>query len=111
VHLNSLDHPDMSLGGWLEQMVEDDLAQGDRAFGHPAPPVIHRGDGEGAAKVAALLCPAGDTGLKRAIELSDLFADIPLRPACHVRPHLPDLGWLGLERRLALKQLHISRLQ
>ena len=101
----------MSRGGWLEQVVEDDLAQGNRAFGHPAPPVIHCGDGEGAAKVAALLCPAGDTGLERAIEPGDLLADIPLRPAFHVRPHLPDLGWLGLERRLALKQVHTSRLQ
>jgi hypothetical protein len=101
----------MSLGGWLEQMVEDDPAQGDRALGHPAPPVIHRGNGEGTAKVAALLGPAGATGLERAIEPGDLLADIPLRPAFHVRPHLPDLGWLGLERRLALKQVHLTRLQ
>jgi hypothetical protein len=101
----------MSVGGWLDHMVEDDLAQGDRAFGHPAPPIIYGGDGEGAAKVAALLCPAGDTGLERAIESGDLLADIPLRPAFHVRPHLPDRGWLGFERRLALKQVHITRLQ
>jgi hypothetical protein len=51
-------------------MVEDDLAQGDRAFGHPAPPVIHRGDGEGAAKVAALLCPAGDLGFPSNLQVT-----------------------------------------
>lgn len=89
----------MSLGGWLEQMVEDDLAQRDRAFGHPAPPVIHLGDGEGAAEVAALLGPAGHSRLERAVQPGDLLADIPFRPAVYVGPHLPDRGWISFERR------------
>src|SRR6266487_3039135 len=103
---NLLDHPDTSPGAWFDQVVKDHLAQRHGAFGHPAPPGFHLSDGEGAAKVAALLGPAGHTRLKRAIQPRDLLADIPLRPAVHVGPHRPDRSWLGVERCLAFEEVH-----
>src|SRR6202034_2875645 len=75
-------------------------------FCHEAPSVIYFSDGERAAQVAALLGPAGDPGLERAIQLGDLLAGVPLRPAGHVDPDLPDLGWISLEGCLALEQMH-----
>ena len=91
-----LDHPDASPADRLERVVEEDLAQRHRAFGHPAPPGVHLRDGEGPAQVAALLGPAGDTGLERAVQPRDLLADIPVRPASDVGPHLPDRIRLGI---------------
>ena len=38
LYLHPLDHPDMAVGVWLKQVLEDDLAQRHRAFGNPAPP-------------------------------------------------------------------------
>ena len=101
-----LDHPDASPGEWLDLVVEDDLSQRHGAFGHPAPAGIHLGDDEGSAQVAALLGPAGDTRLEWAVEPRHLLADIPLRPAGHVGPHVPDRFWLGLERCLAFEYEH-----
>src|SRR5215813_4061665 len=103
LYLYFLDHPDPSSGDRLEHVVEDDLAQRHRAFGHPAPSVVHGGDGEGAAQIAALLGPASNTRLEGAIQPGDLLAHIPLRPAGHVGPHFPDLSRLRLENRFALE--------
>src|SRR5689334_11695210 len=104
--LDPLDHADTAGSDRLDHVVEDDLAQQHRAFAHPAPPGLHRRDDEGAAQVAALLGPPGHTRLERAIQPRDLLADIPLRPAGHVGPHGPHRGRPGLQRCLALEQVH-----
>src|SRR5215469_10592574 len=104
--LDPLDHADTARGDRLEHVVEDDLAQQHRAFAHPAPAGFHRRDDEGAAQVAALLEPPGYARLERPIQPRDLLSDIPLRPACHVGPHRPHRGRPGLQRCLALQQVH-----
>src|SRR5690348_1769401 len=104
--LDPLDHADTAGGDRLDHVVEDNLSEQQRALAHPAPPGRHRGDGEGTAQVAALLGPPGHTRLERAIQPRDLLADIPLRPAGHVRPHRPHRSRPGLQRRLALEQVH-----
>jgi len=37
-HVSPLDHPHTSLACWLKRVTEDHLAEGQRAFGNPAPP-------------------------------------------------------------------------
>ena len=100
LHFDPLGHLDASLCDWLEHMLENNLAQGHGAFGHPAAPGLDHGDGEGAAQVAALFGPARHTRLERAIQPGELLADIPLRPACHVCPQRPQNGRLGQQRAL-----------
>src|SRR6266571_8363569 len=95
LHADPLDHPDTSSGDWLHQMVEDNLAQRHWALAHKPPPSLHRRDGKRAAQAAALLRPAADTRLERAIQPRELLAYIPLWPAGHVDPHRPDRSWLG----------------
>jgi hypothetical protein len=103
LHIDLLDHPDTTLGDRFEHVVEDDLAQGQRAFARPVPPDLDRSDREGTAQSAALLGPAGRTWLERTIQPRDLLADIPLRPAVHIGPHRPHRRWLGFKGRLALE--------
>src|SRR6516165_2422875 len=105
-YLGPLDHPDTPSGHRLKHVIEDDLAQRHRALTDPPPSGIDRGDGEGAAQVAALPGPAARARLERAIELRDLLADIPFGPAGYVGPHLPDRVRVGLKGRLAFKQVH-----
>src|SRR5215469_8719423 len=104
--IGSFHQPDASCAGWLEQVAEGHRPQWDRAFGHPAPPGIDDGDGEGSAQVAALLGPAAGARFERAVELGDLLADVPFWPARHVGPHLPDRVQVGFKHRLVLEQVH-----
>src|SRR5215468_3858608 len=106
LNVSSFHHPDAPRGCLLEQVLEGDSAQRHRAFAYPPPPRIDSGNGERPAEVAALPGPAAGTRLERAVQLRDLLVDIPLGPARHVGPHLPDRVRIGLEHRLAFEQVH-----
>src|SRR6266550_4480798 len=104
--VGSLHNPDVPRAGRLDQVLEGHGAQRHRAFADPAPPGIDEGNDEGPAEVAALLGPAAGAGLERAVQLGDLFGDIPLGPAGYIGPYLPDRIRLGLEYRLTVEQVH-----